>query len=160
MTDSGRLHRRIRIGNALIRFGGTVLLLSSLVKFAHWTKPVAYMSFLGYQDGKMYLIAAMEMVIGIVFLWRPARPVGLVLVSSYFGGAIAAHLASHPLNSSTPVVVFNFHHPYLGALPATMVLASAWIGVYFRHPEALWSAKETTTAVSPETGRTSITAAA
>src|SRR5689334_9193745 len=113
MTHSEKLHRQIRIGNALIRFGGIVLLISSLVKFAHGAKPVAYMSFLGYQDGKMYLIAAMEMVIGVLFLWRPTRAVGLVLVSSYLGGAIAAHLASHLLNSSAPVVVFNFHHPYL-----------------------------------------------
>jgi len=35
--------------------------------------------------------------------------------------------------------VFNFHHPYIGALPAVVVLASAWTGVYLCHPEALWS---------------------
>ena len=97
MTDSQKSQRRIRIGNALIRFGGVVLLFSSLVKFAHLAKPVAYMSFLGYQDGKMFLIAAIEMVIGVLFLLRATRAPGLLLVSSYFGGAIAAHLASSPL---------------------------------------------------------------
>lgn len=159
MTGPQKLQRRIQIGNALIRFGGVVLLFSSLVKFAHLAKPVAYMSFLGYQDGKMFLIAAIEMVIGVLFLLRATRAPGLLLVSSYFGGAIAAHLASHPLNSSAPIVVFNFHHPYLGALPAMLVLASAWIGVYFRHPEANWNANETAP-VTPETGRGAIRTAA
>lgn len=47
MTDSQKIQRRIWIGNALIRFGGIVLLFSSLVKVADAAKPVAYMSFLG-----------------------------------------------------------------------------------------------------------------
>ena len=144
MTDSQKIQRRIRIGNVLVRFAGIVLLFSSLVKFTHAAKPVAYMSFLGYEDGKLFLIAAIEMVIGILYLRRATRAFGLVLVSSYLGGAIAAHLASHPLNSSVPIVVFNFHHPYLGSLPAIAVLASTWIGVYLRHREALWSVSEAT----------------
>src|SRR4051812_39230183 len=40
MTDSQKIQRRIRIGNALIRFGGIVLLFSSFVKFGHAAKPV------------------------------------------------------------------------------------------------------------------------
>jgi len=160
MIDSQKSRTRIQIGNALIRFSGVVLLVSSLVKFAHPAKPVAYMSFLGYQDGKMFLIAAIEMVIGVLFLRRATRAVGLLLVSSYFGGAIAAHLASHPLNSSAPIIIFNFHHPYLGTLPAIVVLVSAWIGVYLRHPEARWSPNESIAPVSPETGRAAIRTAA
>ena len=108
----------------------------------------------------MYLIAAIELLIGVLFLKRATRAPGLLLVSSYFGGAIAAHLASHPLNSGLPIVVFNFHHPYLGALPAVVVLASAWTGVYLRHPEARWNASETITPVSPEAGRGAIRTAA
>ena len=159
MTDSRKTQRRIRIGDALIRFGGIVLVLSSLVKFTHSAKPVAYMSYLGYEDEKMFLIAAIEMIIGAVFIRRATRVVGLLLVSSYFGGAIAAHLASHPLNSSAPIVAFNFHHPYLGALPAVLILASAWIGAYLRHPEILWNRSEFAASVRPETRATSITAA-
>jgi len=160
MTNSQRPQRRIQIGNALIRLGGVVLLGSSLVKLAHPAKPVAYMSFLGYQDEKMFLIAAMEMVIGVLFLWRATRALGLILVSSYFGGAIAAHLASHPLNGSAPIIVFNFHHPYLGALPAVAVLASAWIGVYLRHPEAYWNTGDAIAPVSPNPDRATIKTAA
>ena len=93
------------------------------------------------------------MVIGILFLRRATRAAGLLLVSSYLGGAIAAHLASHPLNSSAPIVIFNFHHPYLGNLPAIAVLASTWIGVYLRHPEVLWNMNENPTPGSPGTER-------
>src|SRR5579859_4783760 len=106
MTNSQKNQARIRFGNSLIRFAGIVVLFSSLVKLAHPAKPVAYMSFLGYQDEKMFLVAAIEIIIGILFLRPATRAVGLLLVSSYFGGAIAAHLASHPLNSSAPIVVF------------------------------------------------------
>ena len=101
----------------------------------------------------MFLIAAIEMVIGILFLRRATRAAGLLLISSYLGGAIAAHLASHPLSSSAPIVIFNFRHPYLGTLPAIAVLASTWIGVYFRHPDALWNMNEAGAPWSPESGR-------
>lgn len=153
MTDSQKIHRRIRAGNALIQFGAIVLVFSSLVKFAHAAKPIAYMSFLGYDDAKMYLIAAIEMVTGILFLRCRTRAIGLPLVSSYLGGAIAAHLASHPLNSSAAIVVFNFHHPYLGTLPAIAVLASSWVGVCLRHPEALWNGTNATAPLSPKMAR-------
>lgn len=161
MTDSQKIQRRSRMGNALIRFSGAVLVFSSLVKFAYLPKPVAYMRFLGYEGGKMFLIAAVEMLVAFLFLRRATRATGLLLVSAYFGGAIAAHLALHPLNSSAPIVMFNFHHPYLGVLPAVVVLANAWIGVYLRHPEALWSVpKEAANRLSLENGRTAITTAA
>jgi len=107
----------------------------------------------------MFLIAAAEMLIALLFLRRSTRPVGLLLVSSYLGGAIAAHVASHPLNSSAPIVVFNFHHPYLGALPAAVLLLSAWIGAYLRHAEALWTV-ESPTRAARAIGATAIETAA
>ena len=134
MTHSQQNRRRARAGAALIRFTGLVLAFSSLVKFAHPARPVAYMTFLGYPDARMFWIAALELLIAILFLRSATRPLGLLLVSSYFGGAIAAHLAVHPLNSAFAIVVFNFHHPLLGALPAAVTLAAAWLGVYLRHP--------------------------
>jgi hypothetical protein len=41
---------------------------------------------------------------------QPPRPIhwaGLLLVSSYFGGAIAAHLANHPFIAGGPFLAFN-----------------------------------------------------
>ena len=134
MNDFKKLPPHTRLGNALIRFSGSLLLISSLVKFAHSAKPVAYMNFLGYEDEKMFLIAGLEMLGALLFLRQATRSAGLLLVSSYLGGAIAAHLASHPLNGNTPIVIFMFHHSYLGTLPAIVVLACAWIGVKLAAP--------------------------
>ena len=103
MTNSLKIQRQTRIGSALIRFSGIVLASSSLVKLAHPAKPVAYMSFLGYEHGKMFLIAGLEMLIALLFLRHATRAVGLLLASSYLGGAIAAHLATHALNGTAPM---------------------------------------------------------
>lgn len=135
MTHSAQDGRDIRIGDRLMTFTGVVLLVSAGVKFLHPTKAVNYMAFLGYHDEKLYVIAAMELVIAILFLYRRTRVAGALLVSGYFGGAIAAHLADHPLTGTAPIIVFNFNHHYLGTLPALVVLLGAWLGLWLGHPQ-------------------------
>jgi hypothetical protein len=120
MTNLQKPPGPTRTGNALIWFSGGVLLISSLVKFVHQEKPVAYMRFLGYEDEKMYLIAAIEMLVALLFLVQATRALGLVLVSSYLGGAIAANVAFHPLNGSTPIVIFMFITPILEHCPQSL----------------------------------------
>jgi hypothetical protein len=133
---------RTRAGNTLIILSGVVLAFSSVVKFLHPAKAVAYMQFLGYENSKLFLIASLELLIALLFLNRSTRSIGLPLVSGYLGGAIAAHLAFHPLTGNVPIVVFNANHSYLGALPAIVVLSCAWLGVFLRHPESRWSLNE------------------
>jgi hypothetical protein len=116
-------------------FSGIVLILSSVVKFLHPAKAVAYMAFLGYVDEKLFLIAGIELAIAILFLYRPTRVVGALLVSGYLGGAIAAHLADHPLVGAAPIILFNAHHQYLGTLPGLVLLICAWAGLWLHHPE-------------------------
>jgi hypothetical protein len=137
MTDSLRHQSYARAGNSLIHVSGGVLLISSFVKFLHPAKVVAYMGFLGYSGDTLYLIAAVEMLIALLFLRRSTRWMGLLLVSAYLGGAIAAHIAYHPLTGTAPILLFNFHHHFLGSLPPAVVLAAAWIGFRLRHPEAI-----------------------
>jgi hypothetical protein len=134
MSDTRNATRQSRIGRRLIIFAGTILAISSGVKFLHPAKAVGYMAFLGYSDEKLFLIAAMELAIAILFLYRATRVAGALLVSAYFGGAIAAHLADHPLTSNAPIIVFNFHHHYLGTLPAVIVLVCAWVGIWLHYP--------------------------
>jgi len=131
--------RNLKLGNALIHFCAAGLIVSSVVKFLHPAKPVAYMAYLGYEDDKLFFIAALELLTAVSFLVRRTRSAGLVLVSSYFGGAIAAHLANHPFNGGGGFLTFNANHHYLGTLPALLFLSSAWIGVFLRHPESRWS---------------------
>ncbi len=132
MNDSSDAWRA-RIGNGLISFTGAILTISSLVKFFHPAKAVAYMAFLGYHDDKLFLIAAIELSIAILFLYRPTRVAGALLVSGYFGGAIAAHLADHSLTGTAPIIMFNYRHHYLGTLPALVVLVCAWLGLWLYH---------------------------
>jgi hypothetical protein len=135
MAGSTNTQKKIRIGEGLIRFCVAVLLISSMVKFLHPAKAVAYMSFLGYANEKLFLIAGMEVIIAALFLLRSTRVFGLLLLSAYFGGAISAHLAYHPLTGAAPIIVFGFNHPYLATLIPAVVLACAWLGVWLRHQE-------------------------
>lgn len=122
-----------RIGHRLVAFSGGILAVSSLVKFFHPAKAVAYMQFLGYTDEKLYVIAALELIIAIVFLTRSTRMFGTMLASGYLGGAVAAHLAHHPLTGDAPIIVFNYRHQYLGTIPALVVLACLWGGIWLEH---------------------------
>ena len=119
-----------RIGHRLVAFSGGILAISSFVKFLHPAKAVAYMQFLGYTDEKLYVIAAIELIIAVVFLSRPTRVFGTLLASGYLGGAVAAHLAHHPLTGDAPIIVFNYQHQYLGTIPALIVLACLWAGIW------------------------------
>jgi len=125
-----------RVGHRLIAFSGGILAISAFVKFLHPAKAVAYMAFLGYTDEKLYVVAVIELIIAIVFLRRSTRLFGTMLVSGYLGGAIAAHLAHHPLTGNAPIVVFNYHHQYLGTIPALIVLACVWAGMWLEQRAA------------------------
>jgi len=128
-----------RCGNALISFAGFGLVISSMVKFLHPAKPVAYMRYLGYEHETLYLVAIIELITAILFLRESTRSFGLLLVSSYFGGAIAAHLANHPFYGGGMFLEFNANHHYLGSLVPALFLVCAWAGVWLRHPESRWS---------------------
>ncbi len=137
---------RDRVGEMLVRFCVAVMVAGSIVKFVHPAAPAAYMAYLGYEHDALFVVAALELLSAGAFLLSATRSFGLLLVSAYFGGAIAAHLASHPFSGGGPYLAFAAHHHYLGALPAMLVLASAWIGVYLRHPESRWSVNDANTA--------------
>lgn len=149
-TNSGNQYGKL--GKALIYFSGFGMAATSLVKFLHPAAPVAYLAYLGYEQEKLFVVAALELLAAVMFLIPSTRSVGVLLVSSYFGGAIAAHLAAHPFTGGGPFLAFNAHHHYLGTLPATLFLLSAWIGTWMHHPESRWSfrAAKSETAVTPD----------
>lgn len=145
--DSYReIQRSRKLGDVLIYICVSALIISSGLKLLHPAKVVAYMGFLGYQNGTFFLIATLEIVAAVLFLRASTRAAGLLLVSAYFGGAISAHLAQHVFVGGGPFLRFNAAHPFLGTIPASIFLTAAWLGVWLRHPEARWSAamKETT----------------
>jgi DoxX-like family len=145
MEDLSISKRRRAWGTALINFCAIGLILSSIFKFSQLPGPIAYMASLGYEDGAYFLIAGVELLVGVAFWLRSTRPLGLLLVSSYFGGAISAHLASgHPSLARGPYMAYMLSHPLAGVIPACVFLGSAWIGTWLVYPNLLNSLRERT----------------
>jgi hypothetical protein len=65
---------------------------SSFAKFAHVPGIVAQMAELGFDGPRLMIIAVLELASAALLLLPKTRPFGLLLVSAYLGGAIAAHL--------------------------------------------------------------------
>ena len=134
-----RKTRRQSTGDALIYFCVVVLVLSSAVKFLQPPQAVDFMRSMGYEHGTYFLIACLELLSAVLLGLRSTRPLGLLLVSSYLGGAIAAHLADHPNIAGGAEVAYLLSHPYVGLLLPAAVLAAAWTGVWLRYPRVFSS---------------------
>jgi hypothetical protein len=112
--------RRIS-GNVLIAIGGLILLASAGGKFSGAAKVVEGLNAFGY-EGKITALAVIELGCSVLYLIPMTRSLGLLLVSSYLGGAIATHW-SHGHNT----------------IPPAVILAVLWTGALLRHPEMAWS---------------------
>lgn len=121
---------RVSWGKGLTRFCGYGLVISSMVKFIHPSKAVAYMASMGFEGGTFFVVAVLELISAILFLVPATRRVGLLLVSSYMGGAIAAHLAVHRFFTGGPFLVYMAKHPYVGAMVPGAVLVAGWAGTW------------------------------
>lgn len=120
-SSNGSRKRRLA-GNILIFFGGLVLVGSALAKLAHLPKMVSELGAMGFDGNRLTAIAILEIASALLFMVRPTRSLGLLLISAYLGGAIATH-AGHG-------------SPWLQ--PA-FVLSLLWLGAYLRHPVIFWS---------------------
>jgi hypothetical protein len=109
-------------GNIVITPLGILLLGSAAAKFAHIPKVVTQMAAMGFSGNKLLFIALLELVSAALFLLPLTRSIGLLLVSSYLGGAIATHV-----QHDQPILV-----------PSILLLV-IWLGVWLRHREASWS---------------------
>jgi hypothetical protein len=122
--------RRIS-GNILVYFGGVVLIGSAAAKFAHVPKVVTQLAAMGFGGERLMLIAVLEIISAVLFLLRPTRSAGLLLVSAYLGGAIATHIQ----HGESP-------------LQAAIVLSVLWLGTWLRHPHVLWTQSHSGEAVA------------
>ena len=122
-TAQKRSSRRL-VGAILIIFSGGLLVLSAMMKLAGVPGIVHQMAADGFAGGKLTFIATLEILSTALFLWPRTRSIGLLLVSSYLGGAICVHVQLGE---------------YPKALPPALILSLAWIGTWLRHPQMLWS---------------------
>jgi len=111
--------RRIT-GTTLIVLGAVLLLGSGGAKLAHVPQVVAQMSGLGFSGEKLTFVAILELLSALLFLIPATRSAGLLLVSSFLGGAIAIHLQHGE-------TIF----------PPSVVLTLLWLGAWLRHPVIL-----------------------
>jgi hypothetical protein len=114
---------RRTIGTTLIVLGGALLLGSAGAKLAHVPQVVAQMNSVGFSGEKVTFVAILELVSALLFLIPATRSAGLLLVSSFLGGAIATHL-----QHGQPI------------LPPSIMLILLWVGAWLRHPIILWNA--------------------
>jgi DoxX-like family len=127
MTNGSRSGRtRSTAGTILIFLPGLALGMSSILKFAGVPGVVHKMALAGFTDGKLILVAALELVSAFLLLYGRARSFGILFLSAFLGGAICTHVQ---MGESTQ-----------GVGPGVL-LTLAWIGTWLRHPEMLWSFK-------------------
>ncbi len=107
MTTAPRVSKaRNIVSNILIFLPSIALLASSITKFAHLPAIVAQMTALGFGGPRLMIVAALEFASSVLFLVPKTRPFGLLLVSAYLGGAIAAQLG-HGLPPGPPAVLLG-----------------------------------------------------
>ena len=110
------------LGNVLAIFPAAILIASSLAKLGHVPAVAGPLAKLGFFGDRLLFIAVAELVSAVLFVVPRTRALGLMLVSSYLGGAIAAHM-------SHGEAIFQ---------PA-FILALFWTATAVRNPEAFWS---------------------
>jgi DoxX-like family len=110
---------RLRAGNILLYFLSFLLVGSATAKLLQIPPVVTGMAAVGFYGSKLVLISVLEIVSALLFAFPRTRPLGLLMVSAYLGGAIAAHIG----------------HNDPRVQPAVIVLALCWISAWLRHPE-------------------------
>ncbi len=131
-TENASISRKRRAaGNIAMILGGLMLIGSAGAKFAHVPAVVVQLGAMGFTDSKLTFIAVLEVVSALLFLVPATRSAGLLLVSSFLGGAIATHL-----QHGQPIVQPSF------------VLVLIWFGTWLCHPELLWSLNRPTASAS------------
>lgn len=108
-------------GWVLAGLAGALLIVSAGAKFAGVAAVVESFEAWGLTDMR-YVIATGELVSAVLFLVPVTTSAGVLLLSSYMGGAIMAHM-SHG-------------EPYL--IPS-VVLVVIWVAQYLREPSVLGS---------------------
>jgi len=135
MDRSGKqAHGRRLAGSILIILPGLAVAMSSIVKFAGVPAVVHQMAAQGFAGGKLTLVAALEILSAVLFLFPRTRSFGVLLLSSFLGGAICTHVRMGE---------------YAKAIGPFILMILAWVGTWLRHPDALWSFTSYDAGVTP-----------
>jgi hypothetical protein len=114
--------KKYTAGNMVIALTGLLLVGSAVAKLVHIPNVEMQMAAMGFRGSKLLFIGLLELGSAVLFLLPVTRSFGLLLVSSYLGGAIATHV-----QHDKPILV------------PSMLLLVIWLGVWLRHREVFWS---------------------
>jgi hypothetical protein len=95
-------------GAVLIYLLGSILVFSSILKFAAIPAVVHQMAAAGFAGSKLTMLAALEFACAALFLWHRTRPFGVLLISAYLGGAICTHIAASEYTHAVPPSILLF----------------------------------------------------
>ena len=137
-NEANKSQGRSRTGSVLLALPGIAVILSETMKFLRIPAVVQQMAAAGFSEGKLLLVASLGMASAVLFLYPRTRSAGILLLSSFLGGAICIHVQRGEYSTAVA--------------PATL-LVLAWIGTYLRHPEMLWSFESTASRTSEAGGR-------
>lgn len=126
MSNSSTSKRRRISGRILVSLGALLLMVSAGGKLANIGAMVNELNAFGFV-GKVHILAILELTCLLLYLFYPTRSLGLLLLSSYLGGAIATHWQHE--QSLVPGAM----------IPPSIILVMLWIGTWLLDPEALWS---------------------
>jgi DoxX-like family len=121
-VTEGRVRRSA--GSILIVLAGFALVSSAIVKFARVSAVVSQMAASGFADGKLTLVASLELLSAALFLVPRTRSIGVLVLSAFLGGAICSHVQLGQ---------------FAKAIGPSILLGLSWVGTYLRDPEVLWS---------------------
>jgi len=125
MTITDEISRtRAIAGNVLMSVSGLGLVLTSATKFFGVPAVVHQMALEGITGEKVVIVATLELLSALLFLYPKTRSIGLMFLSAFLGGAISTHVQMGE---------------FPAAVPAGSFLTLAWLGTFLRYPEALWS---------------------
>ena len=120
----GNNRARSIVGTILIFLPGLAVVSSEMLKFLHVPAVVQKMAEAGFPGGKLTLVASLGLTSALLFLYPRTRSIGVLLLSSFLGGAICLHVQ---------------RGEYANVFGPSLLLALAWAGTWLRHPVMLWS---------------------
>ena len=133
MTITNEISRtRAIAGNVLMSVSGLGLVLTSATKFFGVPAVVHQMALEGITGEKLVIVATLELLTALLFLYPKTRSIGLMFLSAFLGGAISTHVRMGELPA---------------AVPAGSFMTLAWLGTFLRYPEALWSFRQRETKI-------------
>ena len=129
VTNSSTKRARSIAGTTLILVPAIAVMLSETAKLLHVPAVAQQMAAAGFGGGKLTLVGGLGFMSALLFVFPRTRSIGLLLLSSFLGGATCLHVQ---------------RSEYANALGPVTLLCLAWIGTWLRHPQMLWSFTKST----------------